>query len=520
MTHAAEHKPVEARGAYASVCQEIREAISSASAVHFPGLDAAYVKDISHWATSSTAQAACSVEPGTAEDVGTILQILGKNKIPFAVKGAGHASNPGFSSTPGVQIAMYRFSEVNYDAAAGVAEVGAGLIWDDVYTALEPYAVSVVGGRVSGVGVAGFTLGGGYSWKTNQFGLTVDNLSGFELVLPNGTVAAVTQDSYPDLFWGLKGGFNNFVCTLRGSNGHHINERNSGYCDEIQPHDSSSNRSLGLYTVLSPATDDIVDAAFMQGGLITITEDQLDKVNAATVKFAQTVNDPKAQVLPTYNFLLGEPGVSLLLFYDYPTPPDGIFDDFLAIPHFTKDVKTRTLLDLVKSAPANATGGQRAIFHTVSLLQFNDKIMDAVLNETKFWGERLSFQSGNFISYDVEPFLSTIFSHAPEGSSAYPPSRSTGLLPLNIYYAWGASLADETMQNAARQSAAHLTQVILGEGQDISDAALYGNYAILGTPLERIYGQNVSKLKALKAKYDPGNVMGLAGGWKFGPQAQ
>ncbi|KAI9069033.1 FAD-binding domain-containing protein [Trametes sanguinea] len=480
---AAEHNAVEARGAYVSVCQEIRSAVSSASAVHFPGLDAAYVKDISHWATSSTAQAACSVEPGTAEDVGIILQILGKNKTPFAVKGAGHASNPGFSSTPGVQIAMYRFNEINYDAAESVVEVGAGLIWDDVYAALEPYAVSVVGGRVSGVGVAGFTLGGGYSWKTNQFGLTIDNLSGFELVLPNGTVTAVTQESYPDLFWGLKGGFNNF----------------------------------GIVTKFNLTTHPQTE---VWGGLITITEDQLDKVNAATVKFAQTVTDPKAQVLPTYNFLLGAPGVSLLLFYDYPTPPEGIFDDFLAIPHFTKDIKTRSLLDLVKSAPANATGGQRAIFHTVSLLQFNDRIMDAVLNETKFWGERLSFQSGSFISYDVEPFLSTIFSHAPEGSSAYPPSRSTGLLPLNIYYAWGASLADETMQNAARQSAEHLTQVIVGEGQDIGDAALYGNYAILGTPLERIYGQNVPKLRALKAKYDPDNVMGLAGGWKFGPQPQ
>lgn len=56
---------------------------------------------------------------------------------------------------------MYRFSEVNYDPDNNVAEVGAGLIWDDVYAALEPYAVNVVGGRVSGVGVAGFTLGGG-----------------------------------------------------------------------------------------------------------------------------------------------------------------------------------------------------------------------------------------------------------------------------------------------------------------------------------------------------------------------
>ena len=77
------------------------------------------------------------------------------------VKGGGHTANPGFSSTPGVQIAMARFDGVTYDAAAGTATIGAGLIWDDVYAALEPYDVNVVGGRVTGVGVAGFTLGGG-----------------------------------------------------------------------------------------------------------------------------------------------------------------------------------------------------------------------------------------------------------------------------------------------------------------------------------------------------------------------
>ena len=41
----------------------------------------------------------------------------------------------------------------------------------------------------------------------------MDNLSGYELVLPNGTVTTVTESSYPDLFWGLKGGYNNFVST-------------------------------------------------------------------------------------------------------------------------------------------------------------------------------------------------------------------------------------------------------------------------------------------------------------------
>ncbi len=56
---------------------------------------------------------------------------------------------------------MYRFSEVTYHADSQTVDIGPGLIWDDVYTALEPLGVNVVGGRVTGVGVAGFSLGGG-----------------------------------------------------------------------------------------------------------------------------------------------------------------------------------------------------------------------------------------------------------------------------------------------------------------------------------------------------------------------
>lgn len=56
---------------------------------------------------------------------------------------------------------MYRFSQVTYQPGTGTAVIGAGLIWDDVYAALAPHNVNVLGGRVTGVGVAGFILGGG-----------------------------------------------------------------------------------------------------------------------------------------------------------------------------------------------------------------------------------------------------------------------------------------------------------------------------------------------------------------------
>lgn len=61
---------------------------------------------------------------------------------------------------------MTKFSEVTYDSATNTVIVGAGLNWDDVYSALEPYGVNVVGGRVTGVGVAGLILGGGGSFQS------------------------------------------------------------------------------------------------------------------------------------------------------------------------------------------------------------------------------------------------------------------------------------------------------------------------------------------------------------------
>jgi FAD/FMN-containing dehydrogenase len=116
---------------------------------------------------------------------------------------------------------MTRFNDINVDASSATVEVGAGLKWDQVYAALEPHGINVVGGRVPGVGVAGLTLGGGectlflirtamqcrilegYAWISKQYGLTVDNVAGYELVLPNGTITAVTSDD-TDLWFALR----------------------------------------------------------------------------------------------------------------------------------------------------------------------------------------------------------------------------------------------------------------------------------------------------------------------------
>lgn len=51
----------------------------------------------------------------------------------------------------------------------------------------------------------------GLSWLSNLHGPTVDTVVAFEIVLPSGRILNVSANQSSDLFWGLKGGLNNFV---------------------------------------------------------------------------------------------------------------------------------------------------------------------------------------------------------------------------------------------------------------------------------------------------------------------
>lgn len=56
---------------------------------------------------------------------------------------------------------MTRFSEISINNTSQTVDLGAGLIWDNVYPVLDAQGVGVLGGRTPGIGVAGYILGGG-----------------------------------------------------------------------------------------------------------------------------------------------------------------------------------------------------------------------------------------------------------------------------------------------------------------------------------------------------------------------
>ena len=113
----------------------------------------------------------------------------------------------------------------------------------------------------------------------------------------------------------------------------------------------------------------------------------------------------------------------------------------------------------------------------------------------------------------LELYDKGIFSYG--GDSAYPPDRSHVIFPTSIATIWSNASLDETMAFALRNISNAIHAAALADGQNVSHAAIYPNYALFDTPLEDMYGGNVERLRQIKAVIDPEDVMGLAGGWKF-----
>jgi len=86
---------------------------------------------------------------------------------------------------------------------------------------------------------------------------------------------------------------------------------------------------------------------------------------------------------------------------------------------------------------------------------------------------------------------------------------------MNIYFGWVSAERDGDVAAALRQSTAAVRAAALADGQDVADAAIYGNGALFGTPVEDIYGANVPRLREIRKRVDPMDVMSLAGGFKL-----
>jgi FAD/FMN-containing dehydrogenase len=122
----------------------------------------------------------CFVQPTCADEVAAILVLAERTNCSFAVRSGGHAAYTGASNIPdGITIDLRGLDELAVSEDRTLTRVGPGNHWIDVYDYLGPKNLSVVGGRVSGIGVGGLTLGGGISWFSMRHGWACDGVRNY-----------------------------------------------------------------------------------------------------------------------------------------------------------------------------------------------------------------------------------------------------------------------------------------------------------------------------------------------------
>ena len=141
-------------------------------------------------------------------DVAAAVRVARRYRLPLAVQSTGHGTI--VPADGGLLVKTTAMAEVLVNPARRVVRVGPGATWADVVGAAAPFGLAPVSGSSLGVGVAGFTFGGGVGWLSRKHGLAADNLIRADVVTAEGALVTAGRDTNPDLFWAIRGGGGNF----------------------------------------------------------------------------------------------------------------------------------------------------------------------------------------------------------------------------------------------------------------------------------------------------------------------
>ncbi|KAJ5655255.1 hypothetical protein N7507_007205 [Penicillium longicatenatum] len=447
------------------------------SQISYPNSTTYSLEESRYWSQQQAlTEPTCRFSPESALDVSFAILALQVAQCEFAVKSGGHAAFEGASNIQsGMTIDLANLNEITVRSDRAQTAVGAGNTWYDVYTTLQPMGLTVIGGRVSAIGVGGLTLGGGISFFSGRYGWACDNVNNYEVVLADGSIQEVSFSSpYSDLYWALRGGGNNFGIVTRFD------------LMTFPQGDLWAGSETFIYT---PKTAAAINDAFYYLG-----------VNAPS--------DPYAQVITAYAYAQSVDAYIIAsdLQYGKPVANPPILQNFTAVQGAV--ASTLRIVDQANlTIEFNNTnpGGFRQTYWTLTVGN-NAKLMADMVAIYMDEIEPLKTVAGIVPSLVFQPITTDMILHfSKNGGNALGLDDQGPLNLVQIDISWSDIADDDRILTAAQNildgcQAAASTVGLLNE-------YVYQNYASAGQDVFSGYGQkNLARLKAVSAKYDPDQV--------------
>ncbi len=181
----------------------LRDLAEAVHRVALPG-DEAYAALGTPWNLAVPSLPLAVVEPRDAAEIAQAVRFANTHHVPVAVQCTGHGAADDLDGA--LLIVTHRLTECTIHPEDRWARVGAGVAWQQVLDAAAPHGLAALAGSSPGVGVVGYTTGGGVGPLARTLGAASDRVRAFEVVTGDGEMRRVTAAEHPDLFWGLRGG--------------------------------------------------------------------------------------------------------------------------------------------------------------------------------------------------------------------------------------------------------------------------------------------------------------------------
>ena len=387
-------------------------------------------------------------------DAVTLARSLG---LEVSVRGGGHNVAGRATVDAGMMIDLSPMKGIHVDLAARTVRAQGGVLWRELNRETQLHGLATTGGIVGSTGIAGLTLGGGLGWLMPKYGLSLDNLKSANMVLADGSVVRTSAEEHPDLFWAIRGGGGNFgIATSLEYALHRVGPLVTG---GHVAHPFS--RAFDALRFFRDMCTSLPDETMLVAALQTAPDGSNAKIAAVVGGHCGSLPEGKAAFRPLRAF--GPPVVDSIGPIPYVTL-NGMIDP--AFPRGANNYwKAQFLTDLSDEAIRTLIAGFDACPSTMSAIV-------------------------------IEHFHGAA-SRVPVTATACT-TRVTG---FNVVIASQWSAPEETERGIgwARETFASLTPYLA--------RVRYMNYLEddAPEPAEAAFGPNLPRLRAIKAKYDPGN---------------